>query len=362
MSEKKITGINNFALCGNLKINDGSFKSETFKSGWKKDTLRFGVQTDEGNTVYVQLEGGMHTKKENTVYVKNNDNQNMQVAWEDRFNEKILEVVNKYSKTRIGVEKDVNDKTFVKNFIANTDAIEYLHSTLKNDMRVLVKGDIEYSYWNGKTYRNLNVKEIYLSKNEEGFAHFTQSIFFDSYAIDKAEDVILLNCFMPRYTNKVGEIELKQTLGYPEVIEIPYTTEMEQKIAKAMIQKFFKIKDGYRKLTLEGKLIEGTTIEALERKDLDKATLELIELGIVNEEDVLGKLTVKGNKQKKMVFEKLFFSRGEFGSIDFNVLEFDNDEFKTIEQAMNENGEQKSEEVNLDDALGSNWLDSLGLS
>lgn len=367
MSEKKIFATDHFALCGEVKVNEKSYKTETYDSGWRKDIFRFGVQTGENNVVYVQLEGGMHTKKDNIVYTKNNDKQQMQVAWEDRLNPKIVEVVDKYSKIKVGIEKDINDKTYTKEFIAPYDAVQYIHENLKSDTRLLVKGEIQYSYYNEKIYKNLMVTEMYLSNNPDGFARFTQSIVLENGSVEKADGVVYLDVLIPRYVNKIKDngtyIEIKETVGFQQRFEVPAKTEQEKKIAKALVDKFFKVKSGnLRKMTIEGNIISGTEKVEITLNDLDKESRELIEMGILNADDVLGKMAVKGGNIEKYVFTKPYFKKNTEGDsdIDFGIVDLEEDEFKTVQHALSlktEGGnESKSEEVNM---MDDDWMNEL---
>ena len=145
MAEKKIITkkdwVSNFNLIGRPKINENyTFKIDerSTKSNWVYSSMNLGVDCGERfGVIYSELMGGYSEDNENRIYAhgKKDDgtddfeNQTI-VAWEDRFNEDILEDIGDLSFITVGLEKTDKDKTFYEKFLSAYDAVAYIKSEL----------------------------------------------------------------------------------------------------------------------------------------------------------------------------------------------------------------------------------------
>ena len=119
MSEKKVIKkndwVSNFTLIGKPVINDYTFKidEKSEKSNWVYNALNLGVDCGEKHgTVYCECMGGYSEENENRIYAhgkkedgSDNFDEQLVIAWEDRFNDEVLEDVGDLSFITIGLEK-----------------------------------------------------------------------------------------------------------------------------------------------------------------------------------------------------------------------------------------------------------------
>ncbi len=160
---------------------DTFFKQTTQKNGFERNTLNFGVKTSEDNEIYVQISD---SEKEDAYFYKASETKGdkgttKKISWGQRKNfkeEGFLPIG-----IIVGLEKDENNKNIKKNMF-DYDAAEYLSKELKDDMAVLIVGELEFSSQegeNGKTrYKKLKIKKIFNSAIDFSKEDFKEESFF----------------------------------------------------------------------------------------------------------------------------------------------------------------------------------------
>lgn len=307
-----------FELVGIAKINNNTFtlnaKSKT--SDWIYNRLNIGVDCGAGNVVYCEAMGGYGSqRKENFVYnVKGkklkegttdkytDDFSNIfNIAWEDRFNKKVLDEVGEGSFLRAGVEKDKDGKTFTKKFLSEYDLIAYLNENqeLIKDKAIRIKGEIEYSVYEGSTQVKKNIKSVYISeaKEEDFKASFTQTILVDKDSIgriDKETGLIPLYAIVVDYTKLYNGKEVKTNIPFQRTFYFD-----NEKLAKVL-----KVKKGVTEIQVTGDIIEGQAKATLSIDDLPEDIRELIEIGAYTEEEAVKSLSIRGERVNQWTIKK----------------------------------------------------------
>lgn len=166
---------------------DSFFKQTTQKNGFERNTVNFGVKTSSDNEVYVQIS---ESEKEDAWFykpseIKKEKGVSKKIAWGQRknFKEEGFSPIG----VTIGLKKDESNKN-VKESMADYDAAEYLSKELKDDMPVLIVGELEFSSSEGENgknrYKKLKIKKIFNSAvdfSKEDFkeeCHFKQKCLF----------------------------------------------------------------------------------------------------------------------------------------------------------------------------------------
>lgn len=312
-----------FTLIGKTKVTDKTFNLDnSYDSGWTDNQMYLGVDCGNGNMVYGEMRGGFYPDDDNILKgfskdEKDNEGKSKQVeiAWEDRFDEELLDTIADTSFITVGVEKDVKGKTVYKKFLSAYDAVEYLNEHLKDGMVVNVKGNIGYSEYEDNVTVKKEITSIVLSKveDESDFkATFTQTILlgFDSIGKkDPEKNTIALNAYVVDYVGKPKingkKVEIKKNITYPKTFEVAINDNPE--ITAKMLQKFFKVKKkgSINVLTVMGNLIEGAAIVNITDDDIPDDIKELIEMGLYSEEEAKAKCAVGGNnRERRMVILK----------------------------------------------------------
>lgn len=320
MAIAKKDWIANFNLVGTPKINDYTFKMDekSQNSSWIYNALNLGIDCGEKHgVVYAEMMGGYSSEKQSVIYAhgKKEDGSDdfdarIEVAWEDRENEEILEKIGDLCFISVGIEKTDKGKTFTKKFLSEYDAIAYVKEHITEDMVLNVRGNLKYSDYQDKTQMRKNITSIFLSKVDDPskyFAHFTQSILIDSESaslknIDKDKGVMFVDAVVLDYLKEKDGVEIKGQYPFRKQFEFAMDFS-NQAQCKTIVEKLFKVKKGWTQVTFEGDFIEGGAITTITVDDIPDDIKELI--GVVfTEEEALARCSSNGSREKRMVLKK----------------------------------------------------------
>lgn len=321
-------GVSQFNIVGKVKVNDNTFTLDTESQTSDYIYSRASIGVDTGNgVVFSSLMGGYFATKDNVVYVhgtkKDDDGRTVAdydnrftIDWDDRFDDDILETVADDCFIKVGIEKDNKGKTYVKKFLSAYDAIEYLSEHLTDGTVVNISGNIQYQYYNDSVSVQKNIKTIYLStKEEKDFkSEFRQTILLDTDSIDKFDkekNTYPINCYVVDYVGKIDGTEIKQNVVMPKTMYFDVLDENNPDKTKKLLDKYFKPskKNKILEIGVIGTFAEGGVISTATLDDLDDDIKDMLELGMLTEEEALAKYT-NGNVERRMVI-KQFITRNE---------------------------------------------------
>lgn len=320
---KKSDWVSNFTLIGKPVINDYTYKIDerSDKSNWVYNALNLGVDCGEKHgTVYCECMSGYSEENENRIYAhgktesgSDDFDKQMIVAWEDRFNDEILEDIGDLSFITIGLEKTNADKTHYKKFLSAYDAIAYVREHLTEDMTICVRGNLKYSEYNGNVQVRKNITSIALSKADDPSkykATFTQSVLIDKDSasmkkdnIDMDKGVMFVDARVLDYVKEVNGIEVKGQYPYKKRFEFAMNFENEKQ-CKTIYEKLFKVKKGVTQVTFEGDFVEGGAVVTATWDDIPDDIKDLVEMGVYTKEEALAKCTSNGSRERRMVLRK----------------------------------------------------------
>ena len=375
-----------FQLIGEAKITDFTFKIDesSKKSDWIYNVLNLGVDCGNGNVVYADLMGGYGAERDNVLYVhgkKENDNGKLvddfsnqfTIAWEDRFDEDILETIGDQCFITIGLEKDKKDKTFAKKFLSPYDAIEYVKEHLEAGTVINLKGNLNYSLYNDSVQIKKEIKSIFLSKVDDPSkykATFTQTVLLDKDSVgklDKDKAVYPIYAKVVDYAKFYNEKLIKQNITFMKTFELEVDKEKPEN-TKKFLEKVLKVKKDITEVTLEGDIIEGQSLVNITEEDIPDDIKELIDMGAYTYEEAVNKLAVGGSKEKRMVIRRpaikmvgkdddkkpvILKTEGQYQDEDL-VFDF------MIEEDSDDYNEPESNDEVVDDDEDTSWLDELG--
>lgn len=374
--------VSSFNLIGAAKVNDYTFKIDQRKENslWQYNQLSLAVDCGEKHgVVYAEMMGGYDTESNSVIYAhgKNEDgNDNfddkIMVAWEDRFNDSILQDIGDLSFITVGLEKTTNEKVFYKKFLSAYDAIAYIHEHLEDGMVVNVKGNLKYSKYNDNVQVRKNITSIVLSKVNESskyVAKFTQSILLDKDsigAIDKAKGVIPINARVLDYVKEMGGAEIKGQYPFNKTFE--YEVDLsDERLVQKIKDKLFKVRNDVTQINFEGNFIEsGATVTATE-DDIPDDIKELIEINVYTLEEALAKCSENGNKEQRMILKKPVIrmigneneKRPVVQKFEKRYKESDLVVSLDVKKSKTEDIPEESSSVSDDDTDSMDWLNSL---
>lgn len=371
-----------FNLIGRAKVTDKTFNLDnSYDSGWTDNQMYLGVDCGNGNIVYAEMRSGFFPDKDNVIraYDKNEKDESgksksVEIAWEDRFDESLLDSIADSSFLTVGVEKDVKGKTVYKKFLTAYDAVEYLNEHLEDGVVVNVKGNIGYSEYEGNVSVKKDITSIVLSKveEEEDFkATFSQTILVDTKSVGKKDEekgTMTLDAYVVDYVGSPkidGEkVEIKKNVVFPRTFEVEINENPE--ITAKMLQRFFKPKkkNTLNEITVTGNLVEGATIVNITEDDIPDDIKELIAMGLYSEEEAEKKCAVgNNNREKRMIIVKpdiTYVGQGDERkpTVAFEENKYEDSDLYFYEQALNDAGvdtetdnEEASDDASEDDDL-----------
>lgn len=373
-----------FALIGKARLTDKTFNLDnTYGSGWTDNQMYLGVDCGNGNLVYAEMRGGFFPDDNNTLrgFSKSDKDDNgkrkmVEVDWEDRFDEDLLDTIDDFSFITVGVEKDVKEKTVYKKFLSAYDAVDYLNEHLEDGMVVNVKGNLKYSEYEGNISVQKEITSIALSGAEDESSYkakFTQTILLDNKSIgkkDKEKGTITLDGYVVDYVGSPkidGEkVVVKQNVTFPKTFEVA-VNEDDEAITLKMLQRYFKVskKNTLNEITVVGDLIEGGSIVNITEDDIPDDIKELIEMGLYSEEEAKAKCAVgNNNREKRMVIIKpdiTYVGEDKKPTLALEEGKYEDTDLYFYEQALNDAGFNKEEttEVPFDEANETDEEDDL---
>ena len=313
----------NFEVIGEVgKLGEWTYSIDaTSSSGFKYSSMKLNVKVSDNNTISVEAMGGYFPNKtDNIIKVRGKDDPNemIEVAWEDRKNKDIIDVISNLNIINIALEKDVNNKLVYKKFLSWYDAIEYVQAHLKQGDRIKVRGNLVYSEYNETVQVRKNIQSIYLVdesdekvKNE---ALFTQTILTTSSDMDKShakEDKII------DISAKV--VDYDKNLGAQRAFDYLFKVKLEDGQENARLSVCKKLipekKTILREITVVGNIVEGAEVSNITAKDIPQELQDLIDCGIYTEEEILNKMIVKGHKIVSFFITKPAVSEAKEGQL-----------------------------------------------
>lgn len=320
---KKSDWVSSFNLIGAAKITEHTFKinEKSEKSSWIYNLLYLGVDCGEKfGTVFCEMMGGYSEEQAGVIYAhgKKEDGSDdfetqIQVAWEDRFNDEILETIGDLSFLTVGLEKTDKGKTFYKKFLSQYDAIAYIKEHLEDGMVINVKGTLKYSSYQDKVQVRKNINSIVLSKIDDTsqyVAKFTQSVLLkkDSVSLkdnyDKDKGVMYVDGIVLDYLKELNGVEIKGQYPYNKQFEYEFPNIEDGKQCSIIMDKLFKVKKGVTQITFEGEFIEGGATIKATLDDIPDDIKDLIACGVFTEEEALEKCSTNGDREQRMILRK----------------------------------------------------------
>ena len=327
--------MNNFTLIGRYAPHNTFIKidEKSENSNWQYSNMTLGVDCGEKcGIVTADMVGGFSLERENVIYAhgKNEDGSDdysnqILVAWEDRFDENILESIGDRSFIVVGLEFTDKKKVFYKKFLSAYDAIPYIEQALDaltDDAVIKVRGSLKYSLYNDVTQVNKQITQIYIdtkSKEEDFTAKFVQSILVDSDSIDKNEidkerGLVYINARVLDYVKEINGKDISGQYPFSKVFEF-YTDLNDKKKFAAIMSKLFKPKKNIRQVTFNGLFVEGGATVTTTYEDVPDDVKELVDIGVYTEEEAIAACSTGGSRERHMVLTKPYIKNTDGTSI-----------------------------------------------
>lgn len=309
---------NSFQFIGKIsRRKENSFVEKKFDSGWLINELNL-IMTCGDNVQFLRASGGMwdekHSGKNSVMTYKYNENDKdepITVAWADRFDKNVVDSVANYRTYSVDTEtketreeiKNSGDEAAIeksnkkhKIFITAIDFVQWLNRVTSDektkDWVWKVTGDVEYSFSQGRWYRNFVPRRVYhVDPSTEPQCVGTIKTFYSEGCMDEGETDTVFNVYSQYYDN-----QYKKNCFTPMSLIIANDHEK----AKGLKKQYGKAEDeAVRELGINVAYINGAQKVEITEDMLSEDQLEMIEDGLITLDDIRKEMggSVYGDKK-----------------------------------------------------------------
>ncbi len=304
-----------------------SKKDEKTKETKKMLSMTFGIKETDMNMAFVEA----FDSQQKVIKTMDVDNEKMDVDWDDRFDEDIIEKVANYRKYIVDLGDEHGGR---QEFITAYDMIEHLREHLPNyDGRVVVTGQFTRDWYaKKKTYfSKFRIQNVCAASEErKNRLLLTMDLFYNKNSLDDSDfdenKKMTLDCYIEQYINK----DEGRKYVPIQVVFSGAKYDLENEKHKKLFDykmKYIKVKNkNMVHIPWEIVLLRGAEEAEFDESMLTDSQREQVELGIKSVDDFRPKGNIYGDRIDEF---RLFEPKLE-GDYADGVLECDDtaDEFE----------------------------------
>lgn len=304
-----------------------SKKDEKTKETKKMLSMTFGIKETDMNMAFVEA----FDSQQKVIKTMDVDNEKMDVDWDDRFDEDIIEKVANYRKYIVDLGDEHGGR---QEFITAYDMIEHLREHLPNyDGRVVVTGQFTRDWYaKKKTYfSKFRIQNVFAAPEErKNRLLLTMDLFYNKSSLDDSDfdenKKMTLDCYIEQYINKDEGRKYVPIQVVFSGAKYDLENEKHKKLFNYKM-KYIKVKNkNMVHIPWEIVLLRGAEEAEFDESMLTDSQREQVELGIKSVDDFRPKGNIYGDRIDEF---RLFEPKLE-GDYADGVLECDDtaDEFE----------------------------------
>ena len=304
-----------------------SKKDEKTKETKKMLSMTFGIKETDMNMAFVEA----FDSQQKVIKTMDVDNEKMDVDWDDRFDEDIIEKVANYRKYIVDLGDEHGGR---QEFITAYDMIEHLREHLPNyDGRVVVTGQFTRDWYTKKRtyFSKFRIQNVFAAPEErKNRLLLTMDLFYNKSSLDDSDfdenKKMTLDCYIEQYINK----DEGRKYVPIQVVFSGAKYDLENEKHKKLFDykmKYIKVKNkNMVHIPWEIVLLRGAEEAEFDESMLTDSQREQVELGIKSVDDFRPKGNIYGDRIDEF---RLFEPKLE-GDYADGVLECDDtaDEFE----------------------------------
>ena len=304
-----------------------SKKDEKTKETKKMLSMTFGIKETDMNMAFVEA----FDSQQKVIKTMDVDNEKMDVDWDDRFDEDIIEKVANYRKYIVDLGDEHGGR---QEFITAYDMIEHLREHLPNyDGRVVVTGQFTRDWYAKKKiyFSKFRIQNVFAAPEErKNRLLLTMDLFYNKSSLDDSDfdenKKMTLDCYIEQYINK----DEGRKYVPIQVVFSGAKYDLENEKHKKLFDykmKYIKVKNkNMVHIPWEIVLLRGAEEAEFDESMLTDSQREQVELGIKSVDDFRPKGNIYGDRIDEF---RLFEPKLE-GDYADGVLECDDtaDEFE----------------------------------
>lgn len=274
-----------------------SKKDEKTKETKKMLSMTFGIKETDMNMAFVEA----FDSQQKVIKTMDVDNEKMDVDWDDRFDEDIIEKVANYRKYIVDLGDEHGGR---QEFITAYDMIEHLREHLPNyDGRVVVTGQFTRDWYaKKKTYfSKFRIQNVFAAPEErKNRLLLTMDLFYNKSSLDDSDfdenKKMTLDCYIEQYINK----DEGRKYVPIQVVFSGAKYDLENEKHKKLFDykmKYIKVKNkNMVHIPWEIVLLRGAEEAEFDESMLTDSQREQVELGIKSVDDFRPKGNIYGDR------------------------------------------------------------------
>lgn len=276
---------------------DGEYTDKQTKKKRQTLSMTFGVKETDSNMAFVEAFDSVQP----TIKTMDSDNEKMDVAWDDRFDEDIVSKVANYRKYIVDLGEDHGGR---QEFITVYDMIEHLRKYLPDyDGRVVVTGQFTRDWYAKKKmyFSKFRVQNVFAAPDErKSRLLITADLFYNKDSVDDSDYAenkkMTLDCYIEQYINKdEGRKYVPIQLVFSGAKYDP-ENERHKKLLEYKM-KYIKVKSKKMvHIPWEIVLLRGAEEAEFDESMLTDSQREQVELGIKTVDDFRPKGNIYGDR------------------------------------------------------------------
>ena len=354
---------------------EGEYVDKQTKKKRKTLSMTFGVKETDSNMAFVEAFDSVQS----TIKTMDADNEKMDVDWDGRFDEEIVDKVASYRKYIVDLGEECGGR---QEFITVYDMIQHLQEYLPQyDGRVVVTGQFTRDWYAKKKmyFSKFRIQNVFAAPEErKSRLLITADLFYNKSSLDDSDYAenkkMTLDCYIEQYINKD---EGRKFVPIQCVFSgAKYDPENEKhkkllankmsylNVAKMKVQndqdEIVTVKgDEYVHIPWEIVLLRGAEEVDFDESMLTERQREQVELGIRTVDDFRPKGNVFGDRVDEFRLKDVIISSDDFKDGYCRFADDKGDEFEekiyqppqdeTMEEAKKNSKKAKNTESNDDD-------------
>jgi len=338
------------------------------KDGIEMVSMNFGVQESKNSMGFVECFGSIPKNK--VIKTKDTDGNDIEISWDNRFDENTIKSVANYRKYIVDLGEDFGGR---KEFITQYDAILYLKDNLHEYKGLIcVTGQMKKDWYETQYYDKFIFQNVYgVDEEHKPSLRITVDIYYKKDCIDKEnwkeDKVIGIDGYIQQYINKEEGTKFIPQRFIFNASKLNPENEKHIKLLNYKLKYVDSKAKKWEHLLWEVKMLNGAEEVDFDESQLTDAQKEQIELGIKTLDDFKPNGSIFGERvnEYRLLEPSLIKTGSDDFSNGFISCEMTDDEFdeliyhpakkekmSDLEESTKKESEEKNEkEVDIEDEL-----------
>ena len=320
MANGKFVQIKNFKFVGYISFKQENLVKDKQGSTWRQ----IGFSVTDGNNSQFVISNEFGAGSTFKVKVVNEDGgyDNKEVYWNDRQKEDVIKEVASFNKKYVMGKTVLHQHDFNEEILkavreGKVVSAKFEDGKIVSGTKVTVSGQVKLNYYNGNISQQYEISRFNVVKDEVP-CEFTGnvSLVFTKGAVkdDTKNKRLVVNGYMNEYNKTLGT-EKNPMVLLPQTLVLNYEeTKNGEKLRSFLLNKMDVEKGKYYAMAFDVEFMRGAKETEVKDVKFSKEQRELIELGLMTEEEVMASMVVVGKKITETQIKKINIS-GNFAKV-----------------------------------------------